>query len=140
LSFRRMNKRTEWVGWWGVLVAFVISKYYSVIIAWAISYAGFSLQLIWGVYPETFLFKQHLHVVENAGQIGNLVPGVLFPLIIVWIVVLGILYKGVRKGIEVANRIFIPTLTIMFLIIVLRAVTLPGALQGLDAFFKPDFS
>src|SRR5699024_3646945 len=56
------------------------------------------------------------------------------------IVVLGILYKGVRKGIEVANRIFIPTLTIMFLIIVLRAVTLPGALQGLDAFFKPDFS
>src|SRR5699024_10110005 len=93
-----------------------------------------------GADPETFLFKQHLHVVENAGQIGNLVPGVLFPLIIVWIVVLGILYKGVRKGIEVANRIFIPTLTIMFLIIVLRAVTLPGALQGLDAFFKPDFS
>ena len=140
LSFRRMNKRTEWVGWWGVLVAFVISTYYSVIIAWAISYAGFSLQLSWGADPETFLFKQHLHVVENAGQIGNLVPGVLFPLIIVWIVVLGILYKGVRKGIEVANRIFIPTLTIMFLIIVLRAVTLPGALQGLDAFFKPDFS
>src|SRR5699024_6930702 len=69
LFFRRMYKRTEWVGWWGVLVAFVISTYYSVIIAWAISYACFSLQLSWGADPETFLFNQHLHVVENAGQI-----------------------------------------------------------------------
>src|SRR5699024_9215740 len=140
LSFRRMNKRTEWLGGWGVLVAFVISTDDSVIIDWAVSYAGVSLQSSWGADPETFLLQQHLLVVVHAGQIGNLVPGVLFPLIIVWIVVLGILYKGVRKGIEVANRIFIPTLTIMFLIIVLRAVTLPEALQGLDAFFKPDFS
>ncbi len=71
---------------------------------------------------------------------GSLVPTVLIPLIIVWTVVLGILGRGVKKGIEIANRIFIPTLTVMFLIIVIRAVTLPGALQGLDAFFKPNFS
>src|SRR5699024_1450925 len=67
-------------------------------------------------------------------------PGVLIPLIIVWIIVLGILFKGVKKGIEAANRIFIPTLIVIFLIIVIRAVTLPGAIDGLEAFFKPDFS
>src|SRR5690625_7429697 len=34
----------------------------------------------------------------------------------------------------------IPTLVIVFLIIVIRAITLPGALTGLNAFFEPDFT
>ncbi len=59
LTFRQMDKKTEWIGWWGVLVAFVISTYYSVIIAWAISYAGFSLQLSWGADPGAFLFENY---------------------------------------------------------------------------------
>ncbi|NAP01524.1 sodium-dependent transporter, partial [Halomonas sp. MG34] len=74
------------------------------------------------------------------GEIGGIVPGVFIPLVIVWVLVLGILFKGVKKGIEIANRIFIPALVIIFLIIVIRAVTLPGAIDGLQAFFAPDFS
>ncbi|WP_080875122.1 sodium-dependent transporter [Oceanobacillus timonensis] len=140
LTFRRMNKKTEFIGWWAVLVAFVISTYYSVIIAWAISYSIFSFNQSWGEDTEAFLFGEHLQLAEIPGQIGGLVPGVLIPLIIVWVLVLGILFRGVKKGIEMANRIFIPLLLILFLIIVIRAVTLPGALDGLNAFFTPDFS
>ncbi|MGJ9457499.1 sodium-dependent transporter [Oceanobacillus sp. CF4.6] len=140
LSFKRMNKKTEWLGWWGVLIAFVISTYYSVIIAWAISYSVFSFNLGWGADTEGFLFGDYLKLTVDPGQTGSLVPGVLIPLIIVWVVVLGILFKGVKKGIEVANRIFIPVLVIIFLIIVVYALTLPGAITGLDAFFAPDFN
>ncbi|WP_010647350.1 sodium-dependent transporter [Oceanobacillus massiliensis] len=140
LSFKRMNKKTEWLGWWGVLVAFVISTYYSVIIAWAISYSVFSVNLSWGADTEGFLFGEYLNLSVDPGQTGSLVPGVLIPLILVWIVVLGILFKGVKKGIEIANRIFIPALVIIFLIIVIYALTLPGAFTGLEAFFAPDFS
>lgn len=140
LTYNRMGgKKVEWIGWWGVLVAFVISTYYSVIIAWAISYSIFSFNLNWGQDTEAFLFNDYLGV-AGAGEIGSFVPGVLIPLIIVWAVVLGILLKGIKKGIEVANRIFIPALVIIFFIIVIRAVTLPGAIQGLEAFFAPDFS
>lgn len=140
LTYRRINKKTEFVGWWAVLVAFVISTYYSVIIAWAMSYSIFSFNLNWGKDTEGFLYGEYLQLADNPGQFGSLVPGVLIPLIIVWVVVLGILFKGVKKGIEIANRIFIPALVIIFLIIVIRAVTLPGALEGLNTFFKPDFS
>lgn len=140
LSFRRMNKKTEWLGWWGVIVAFIISTYYSVIIAWAISYSTFSFNLSWGSDTEGFLFGEYLQLADVPGTVGSLVPGVLIPLLIVWLLTLGILFRGVKKGIEVANRIFIPALVIIFLIIVVRAVTLPGALDGLNAFFKPDFS
>jgi len=139
LTFRRMNKRTEIIGWWGVLVAFVISTYYSVIIAWAISYAVFSVNLSWGSDTTSYFVGDYLQVVDP-GQFGSFVPGVLIPLLIVWLIVLGILFRGVKRGIEIANRIMIPLLVIVFLIIVIRAITLPGAFSGLEAFFQPDFS
>src|SRR5699024_2751054 len=119
--------------WWAVMVAFVIATYYSVIIAWAISYSFFSFNLAWGDDPTTFLVADYLQVADP-GVFGGLVPGVAWPLVIVWVVVLGILFAGVKKGLEIANRIMIPTLVVVFLIIVIRAVTLPGAAAGLDAF------
>lgn len=140
LTYRRMNKATEGIGWWAVLVAFVISTYYSTIIAWAISYSMFSFNLSWGSDTEGFLFGDYLQLAENPGEFGGLVPGVLIPLIIVWLIVLSILFRGVKRGIEIANRIMIPTLVVVFLIIVIRAITLPGALEGLNAFFEPNFS
>ncbi|TCP29809.1 NSS family neurotransmitter:Na+ symporter [Scopulibacillus darangshiensis] len=136
LSWARFSKKTEWIGWWQVAIAFVISTYYAVIVAWAISYTVFSFNLNWGKNPTNFLVSDYLKV-ANPGEIGSLVPGVLIPLIVVWIVVLGILFKGVKKGIEIANKFFIPILVIMFAIIVIRAVTLDGAAQGLTAFFEP---
>lgn len=49
---------------------------------------------------------------------------------------LGVLLKGIKKGIEAANKIFLPTLIVLFLIIVIRAVTLDGAMEGLHAFLN----
>src|SRR5699024_361329 len=97
LTYRRMNKKVEGIGWWAVLVAFVISTYYSVIIAWAMSYSVFSLKLSWGEDTEGFLFGDYLHLAEVPGQFGALVPGVLIPLIIVWIIVLAVLVRGVKR-------------------------------------------
>ncbi|MHC0038985.1 sodium-dependent transporter [Pseudoneobacillus sp. C159] len=140
LTFARLNKKSEALGWWQLAISFVISTYYAVIIAWAMSYSKFSFSLAWGDKPDEFLFKEFLHLADKPGQMGSLVPGVFIPLIIVWVITLGILFKGVKKGIEIANKIMIPTLVGLFLIIVIRAITLDGAAQGLEAFFKPDWS
>ncbi|SIT91895.1 sodium-dependent transporter [Edaphobacillus lindanitolerans] len=141
LSFFRLEgKKAEWLGWWGIFVSFAISTYYAVIIAWAMKYTVYSVGQQWGTDTEGFLFGTVLNLADTPGQTGGFVPGVLIPLILVWVIVFGILFAGVKKGIELANRIFIPTLVIVFLLVVIRAVTLPGALTGLDAFFKPDLS
>jgi len=143
LTFAKMSKGKEWIGWWQVGISFVISTYYAVIIAWAMSYAVFSFNLKWGDDTGGFLMGEYLNRIDLAGgeigQMGSLVPGVVIPLIIVWIVTLGVLFAGVKKGIEVANKIFIPALLVLFLIIVVRALTLEGAAEGLNAFFKPDW-
>lgn len=144
LSYARLNKKTEWMGWWQVAISFVISTYYAVIIAWAIAYTYFAVNQRWGEDTGGFLMGEYLQRVDIVsggapGDLGSLVPGVLIPLILVWIVALGVLFKGVKRGIEVANRIFIPLLVVMFLLIVIRAVTLEGAAMGLEAFFQPNW-
>ncbi|MDX8365945.1 sodium-dependent transporter [Cytobacillus sp. IB215665] len=140
LSYAKVSKGSEWLGWWQVAIAFVISTYYSVIIAWAMSYTKFAFDLGWGSDTEGFLYADYLKLAETPGDFGSIVPGVFIPLIIVWVVTLGVLFAGVKKGIEFANKIFIPTLVVLFLIIVVRAITLDGAIDGLNAFFKPDWS
>ncbi|MED0657402.1 sodium-dependent transporter [Anoxybacillus ayderensis] len=139
LTFARLSKGTEWIGWWQVLISFVISTYYSVVIAWAMSYTYFAFTSKWGENTGDFLFGEYLKLAETPGTFGSLVPAVFIPLLLVWIINLAVLYKGVRKGIEVANKIFLPTLVVLFFIIVIRAVTLDGAIEGLNAFFKPNW-
>lgn len=50
-----------------------------------------------------------------------------------------ILYGGVRRGVELANKIFMPLLVVLFSILVIQAVRLPGAVDGLNAFFTPNW-
>ncbi len=142
LSFFKIRKGAEWLGWWQVIVAFIIATYYAVILAWSLSYAYFSLKSTWGDDTEGYLFNSFLKVLpgENAGAFGSIVPNVFFPLLIIWVLALIILFAGVKKGIERANRIFIPLLVLMFGIIVVRAVTLDNATAGLQAFFEPNWS
>ncbi|MGV3487859.1 MAG: sodium-dependent transporter [Tuberibacillus sp.] len=141
LSLARVSKKGEWLGWWQVLVSFFISTYYPIIVAWALSYAIFSFKLSWGDNTADFFQKDYAQFALVApGHMGGIVWGAFIPLVVVWAVVFIIMFKGVRKGIEKANKVFIPLLVVLFAIIVIRAVTLDGASVGLEAFFKPDWS
>ncbi|MBB1246043.1 sodium-dependent transporter [Streptomyces durbertensis] len=139
-AFRKLARKAEFLGWWQVLICFVIATYYAVILAWAVRYVGFAFTEQWGDEPDAFLFGNFLQVGDTPGEFGGFVGGVFWPLLAVWVVTLGILALGVRRGIEWANKIFIPTLVVFFLILVVRALTLEGAEVGLDAFFTPDWS
>ncbi|MFH9132743.1 sodium-dependent transporter [Streptomyces sp. NPDC017524] len=139
-ALRRMARPAEVIGWWQVVISFVIATYYAVIIAWAVRYVGFSVGRQWGDDPEAFLFGDFLRAPEKPGFLDGFVPGVFWPLIIVWAVVLVILAFGIRRGIERANKIFIPLLFVLFAALVIRALMLDGAALGLDALFTPDWS
>ena len=43
LSYRRANRKAEVLGWWQVLICFIIAIYYAAIIAWAAMYCWFSI-------------------------------------------------------------------------------------------------
>ncbi|WP_174494078.1 sodium-dependent transporter [Acinetobacter sp. Marseille-Q1623] len=128
---------SEALGWWQVMVTLVIGIYYASVLSWAGSYMFYSFGQQWGSDTEAFFFKSYL--ANGEGLAFGFVPTLFFGLVIVWAVVMFILYGGVRRGVELANKIFMPLLVILFSILVIQALRLPGATEGLNAFFTPNW-
>ncbi len=143
-ALRRMGGRwgrwTESLGWFQVSLSFVIALYYTAIIGWALSYFFFSFDLSWGDDPAGFLLGDYLKVSDEVTLTGDVVASVAIPLAIVWIAAIAVLALGVAKGLERVNIVVMPLLAVTFGAVVIRALFLPGASEGLNAFFTPDWS
>jgi NSS family neurotransmitter:Na+ symporter len=139
-TFSSITSKWEWLGWWQVLVSFVISVYYVVVIGWGVNYLKFSFTQSWGENTKGFFFGDFLKLSDSALNLGGIVWPVFIATALVWAVTWFVLFSGVKKGIEVANKIFMPVLFVLILLLMFRAVTLDGALTGLNYLFKPDFS
>ena len=138
LTFARLRRGAEGLGWWQVGICALIAVYYAAVIAWAVRYTFFSIDKAWGDDPEGFFFGSFLEAGEP-GVDATLVPGVVVPLVIVWLAVIGIMVAGVQRGIGIVSAISIPVLVIAFAALVVQALFLPGAAQGLDALFTPNW-
>ena len=57
LALRRLNRRTEAIGWFQTMLLFIISVYYAVVIAWALSFFYFSFGTKWGDDTQDFFLK-----------------------------------------------------------------------------------
>lgn len=136
--FRRISRKLEPLGWLQVGVCFVILTYYAVVLAWSTRFTLFSFDLAWGDDAQRFFLNDYLRVTEPHAT-ADVVPGVFLPLVIVWLAVAFVVFRGVTRGLERANKIFLPLLVVMFLALVVRALFLPGAAEGLNAFFTPDW-
>lgn len=136
--FRRLKKKFEYLGWIQVLICLVIMTYYSVILAWAVRYTFFSVDMAWGQAAGDF-FTSFLQATDPGFNL-DMVWGIFWPLLAIWVVAAVIMSLGVAGGLERANRIFIPILVLSFLALVIRALFLDGAVEGLNAFFTPDWS
>lgn len=139
LTFRRIARRLEPLGWWQVLMCYLITLYYSVVIAWALAYVVFGANLAWGEDAEAFFFADFLQAADPGFSL-DVVTGVAVPLVIVWVVATVVLSRGLRKGLQVANKITLPTLVVLFAALVGYSLTLDGAVDGLNAFFTPSWS
>ncbi|MCY6957479.1 sodium-dependent transporter [Clostridium brassicae] len=55
-------------------------------------------------------------------------------------IIVGVVILGVTKGIEKINKIIMPSLFFIFIILMIRTLTLPGAIDGVKYLFVPDWS
>lgn len=141
LACRKIRPGWEWLGWWAVIfVMFGIVLYYMVVVAWCLNFMIYSFSLAWGNNPDTFFFKEFLQVASSPWELGGLRMPIVAGLAVVWLINWGIVYRGIAGGIELANKIFMPTLFILTVCLVIWAVNLEGATTGLKAYITPDFS
>ena len=141
LAFRKIGKRWEWLGWWPLMFTmFGIVLYYSVVIAWCVDFIFYSINLSWGDDPNKFFFKTFLNLSSSPSEIGRVQVPILGALLAVWLITWVIIIRGVSKGVELANKIFMPLLLVLTLILVFWSVNLEGAMIGISAYLKPDFA
>ncbi|MCY3966836.1 MAG: sodium-dependent transporter [Acidobacteria bacterium] len=123
-----MGERFAWMGAWIAWVAAAIGFYYAVVMGWTLRYflAAITMQLqgersvqLWEEFsytPQVLIF----HALALA-------MGVI------------VVLKGIR-GIESVVRILMPALLVLVVVLAIRAVTLPGAVNGLEFLFRPNWS
>ena len=124
-----MGRKFAWMGTFVAFVTTAIMFYYSVVTGWCLKY--FIATTFQGLIKRESLQFWH-------GFTASWEP-VLFHFMAISIGAL-IIYRGVVKGIERANKILIPSLFFILIIACFRAITLPSASQGLNFLFSPNFS
>ena len=121
-----------WIGRLGVIGCFLLLSFYSVVGGWVLIYSG--LSVFGNVIGEGKDYGELFGMIIGTPWI-TIVGLVIFSLLNVLVVSIGI-----QAGIEKANKYMMPLLFIFFLILVIRALTLDGAWEGVKFFLAPDFS
>jgi neurotransmitter:Na+ symporter, NSS family len=130
---RVVPKQRFWsaIGWAGLISAVLIMAFYTDVAGWVFAYVFKSFgAMVTGsrLTPETF---------------GALASGTWEPLfwqVVVLAVTTTIIAAGVSKGIEKVTKTLMPLLFVLLLVCDVRALTLPGAADGVAYLFKPDLS
>jgi len=143
--FEGIGKKWEWLGWWAVFCAFLIDTYYTVVMAWALRYVGASATMAWGSGEagakgaSSFFFKNVLQLSSGPDKLGAPIGTLVLCLLIVWIFIFLIIYKGTKVIGPVSQYVMIIA-WVSLVVLVLRGLTLPGAMKGLNYYLSPDFS
>lgn len=134
-SFQKLAPKTPWylTGFFGVASAFLILGFYAVVAGWAIFY-------FWNYINGSFFTSPDT---GYEGAFGQFISHSWHP--IAWtalfmILTIVIVLSGVKKGIEGANKIFMPLLALILIGLAFFSLSLEGASEGLKFLFQPDWS
>ncbi|MDM5336896.1 sodium-dependent transporter [Fictibacillus enclensis] len=124
------GSKWPWLGRMGVATAFILLSFYSVIGGWVTLYLYKSVtgQVFGQDYSALF-----------GSSISNS-AAVVFGQFVFMAITIFVVSRGVKSGIEAANNIMMPALFVMFVVLILRSLTLDGAMKGVEFFLKPDFT
>jgi len=134
-SYKKLAPNSYWhlIGYLGTIVSFIILSFYSVVGGWILSYLWRSVTgSLSGKTQEGYaaLFDS---VISNPWEV--LIAQGIFMIMTIMVV-----QGGVQKGIERASRYMMPSLFILFFVLVIRALTLDGAMEGVRFLLLPDWS
>jgi NSS family neurotransmitter:Na+ symporter len=134
-SFQKLAPGKPWfaAGILGVASAFIILSFYGVVAGWVMKYFfGYLTGALVNVPDNDF-----------GGYFGGFIGSPVEPVVwqfIFMVLTIGTVYVGVNKGIEKLNKVLMPSLGVLLIILAIYSLTLDGASAGLNFLFNPDWS
>ncbi len=128
-AYEQLNKRFSFLGYLAALVPIIIFPYYCVIGGWVVKFLG------------VYISNQGAAAC-NENYFGNFIGSTGEPIlclaIFLFLTAL-VVILGVQKGIEKISKILMPLLILMSLGMAVYSLTIPGAVDGLVYYIKPEF-
>ena len=135
-AYQVLSKKFKWLGWLGILSAFLILFFYCALGGYCIKYVVLNVGDLFGASFGS-------NGLDGAGVfgafMGNQMEAVIYGLIFVLLTMI-IVMGGIGGGIEKVCSVGMPALFIILLICIIRACTLPGAVEGLKYMFVPGWA
>lgn len=132
-AYGKYNKKYKFVGFYSMIAVTVLLSYYNIIGGWTIYYF---IQSVTGKLVGLSSEEISAGFGNFTGDVGLVSIFAVIFLAITAIVVI----KGISNGIEKACSVLMPALFAMLIVLSIRSLTLPGAMEGLKWYLKPDFS
>ena len=129
-AFARFGKNgfLSFGGWINAIIPILIVPYYSVIGGWVIKYLAEYVRGNGAALAADGYFGAFI-----SNGVSTEICFVIFALLTV-----GIIYAGVRNGVERVSKFMMPVLVVLSVIIAVYSVTRPGALEGVKYFLVPN--
>ena len=133
-AYRALDRRWSFLGYNGVLAAFLILGFYFVVSGWTAEYM---------VHSVTGSLAQYTTAAEYESIFTNFIRNPWRPVLYTTLFALAthfVIALGVQKGIERSAKVLMPLLFVILIALSIHSLLMPGGEEGLRFFFKPDFS
>ena len=135
-AYKVLSKKFSWMGWLGILSAFFILFFYCALGGYCIKYVVLNVGDLFGAgFGSNGMTGAEIFGAFMSNPAESIIYGLIF-VAITMVIVMG----GIGGGIEKVCSIGMPCLFVALLICIIRAVTLPGAVDGLKFMFVPGWA
>ena len=137
-AYQAASKKFGWIGWLGIIAPFLIMSFYSVLGGYCIQYMSLNLaELSFGL---SGIFGSAITGSATFGAMLTNPFGCFVFTLLFMVICMLIVSGGVDSGIEKFNKVGMPALAVMLVVIIIRALTLDGAVEGLKFMFVPGYA
>ena len=135
VTAKSSNASPAWktVGWLGVISAFLILSFYSVIGGWVLAYIPASFTGLFNNFDSIRSESFFNNLISNPYKV------ILWHTIFIFLTTT-IVMRGIKSGLEIAVKFMMPSLFVILLILCIFSLSTGDRVQGLKFLFMPDQS
>ena len=133
-AYRALDPKWSFLGYNGVVAAFLILGFYFVVSGWTAEYM---------VHSVTGSLARYTTADEYKSVFENFIQNPWRPVLYTALFVLAthfVIAMGVQKGIERSAKVLMPLLFVILIALSIHSLLMPGGEEGLRFLFRPDFS